>query len=350
MGIIKLPEQSIKFFQENCHEIFNSGELAEGKWNEKVAEWICKYTKSPNSLAFNSNGAGLFTILRLLKQYRSKRSVFLQSNTMYGVKTIAISSGLKLAGYVNCSLDYLMPTYQQVLDFVENLEKPEESVFLLTHIGGWINPDVERISKLCTEKGISLVEDCAHSLGSLLNDKHSGLFGVAGVYSLYATKTIPVGEGGILVTKDKELHEMAKRFVMYDRFDQKIVVGINLRMSEINALLTFAVLKETEFIINNKYSVAKSYIDLCKKNKIDYIEPEGNGQRSNLYKFILQCRDKDPLIEFVNIKSKTSPVYDYSLGEDLEEITKRHVCLPIWFNQSYEVTEKVLEELRNTVL
>ena len=121
-------------------------------------------------------------------------------------------------------------------------------------------------------------------------------------------------------------------------------------MSEINALLAYAVLKETEFIINNKYLVAKSYIDLCKINKIDYLEPEGNGQRSNLYKFILRSRDKDPLSEFVNIKSRTSPVYDYSLGEDLEEITKRHICLPIWFNQPREVTEKVLEELRNAVL
>ena len=126
-------------------------------------------------------------------------------------------------------------------------------------------------------------------------------------------------------------------------------VGVNLRMSEINALLTFAVLKETEFIIKNKYSVANSYIDLCKKYEIDYIEPESNSQRSNLYKFILQCRDKDTLTKFSSITTRTSPVYDYSLGDDPEEITKRHICLPIWFNQSDEVTEKALEELRNTI-
>jgi dTDP-4-amino-4,6-dideoxygalactose transaminase len=128
---------------------------------------------------------------------------------MYGVRTIAISSGLDLCGYVDCSLDYLMPTYDQVEDFISHLDKPEECVFLLTDIGGWVNPDIEKIAELCREKGITLIEDCAHSLGSLLNDKHTGLFGDAGVYSLYSTKTVPVGEGGIIVTNDQELNELA---------------------------------------------------------------------------------------------------------------------------------------------
>ena len=210
MGMIKLPSESIKLFEDNYKQIFSSGELAEGKWNDAVANWACKYTGAVNALAVNSNGTGLFALLRILKQYRSKKKIFLQSNTMYGVRTIAISSGLELCGYVDCSLDYLMPTYNQVKDYVDRFDKPEEYVFLLTHIGGWVNPDIERIAALCKERGISLIEDCAHSLGSLLKGKHTGLFGDAGVYSLYATKAIPVGEGGIVVTNDDDLYEKTK--------------------------------------------------------------------------------------------------------------------------------------------
>ena len=69
MGMIKLPENSIKFFEDHCNEIFESGNLAEGKWNEEVAKWCSQYTGAEDSLAFNSNGAGLFTILRLLNIY-----------------------------------------------------------------------------------------------------------------------------------------------------------------------------------------------------------------------------------------------------------------------------------------
>ena len=69
------------------------------------------------------------------------------------------------------------------------------------------------------------MEDCAHSFGSTLNGKHSGLFGDAGVYSFYATKAIPVGEGGIVVTNDAKIGEMIIDFSIYDRFDQKVKNG-----------------------------------------------------------------------------------------------------------------------------
>ena len=345
MGMIKLPQASLEFFQENQEEIFSSGNLAEGKWNIAVAELTCHYTNSEHALAVNSNGSGIFTLLRLLKKYRGKKKIFLQSNTMYGVRTIAITSGLNLCGYVDCALDYLMPTYKQVTDFISRLDKPEESVFLLTHIGGWVNPDIQQIADLCRDKGISLIEDCAHSLGSLLNGGHTGLFGDAGVYSLYATKAIPVGEGGVVVTNDKELYELAKKFVMYDRFDQQMDVGVNFRMSEINALLSYAVMKETESIITNKYQISEMYQSKCEQYGWEYINPLDNQHRSNLYKFILLSRSKSPDSDFMQIKTRTSPVYDYALGRDLVEFTNRHICLPIWYNLEDEVEESVLSEL-----
>lgn len=346
MGTIKLPSKSIKFFEENYPDIFSSGNLAEGKWNEKVAEWGCKYTRSPYALAFNSNGSGLFTILRLLKRYRSKKTIFLQSNTMYGVKTIALASGLKLKGFVDCSLDYLMPTFEQFEAFASNLEDPGNSVFLLTHIGGWINPEIAEIASYCDNKGITLVEDCAHSLGSKLENNHSGLFGIAGVYSMYATKTVPVGEGGLMVCRDDELYEMSKRFIMYDRFSQEIDVGVNLRMSEINALLTLSVLKETEIIIDNKYLISEKYQKICDEFSIEYIDPLSNNHRSNLYKFIILARNDEQLQRIQKIKSVTSKVYDYFLGKDTFEIARRHFCLPIWYAQDDEVTNRVLNELK----
>ena len=343
--MIKLPENSIEFFKEHQNEIFNTGNLAEGKWNNSVAEWTCEFTNANEAIAVNSNGAGLFILLRILKQYYGKKRIFIQSNTMYGVRTISISSGLELCGYVDCTLEYLMPEYDNVVEFVSLLDKPEECVFLITHIGGWVNPDIISIAELCKEKGISLIEDCAHSLGSLLDGKHTGLFGDAGVYSLYATKTIPVGEGGIVVTNDKDLAEMANKFVIYDRFEQKLDLGINLRMSEVNALLTYSVIKETENIIKDKYEIANSYEKLCIKYGWDYLNPKSNKQRSNLYKFILKTNKKNPEVEFSPIKTRTSPVYDYSLGRDRTSIVSRHICLPIWYKLDQPIIETVLSEL-----
>ena len=345
MGMIKLPNDSIKYFEENYREIFESGNLAEGKWSEEIENWSSKYTKAQHSIAVNSNGAGIFSILRILKEYYNKDNIFLQSNTMYGVRTIAITSGLNLLGFVDSSLDTLMPTYEQVENFTKTLEFPEKSVFLLTHIGGWINPDIKRIANLCLDKGIMLIEDCAHSLGSTLGSDHSGLYGMAGVYSLYSTKAIPAGEGGIIVTNNKELAHKIKKFIIYDRFEKELDIGINIRMSEINALLAFSVLRNTEIIIKNKYKTAKKYIEKCIQNKWKFIHPNSNNQRSNLYKFILLAQTNDPVLEFSNITLRTSPVYDYYLSEDKEKISLKHICLPIWYNLEEEKIADVLKQL-----
>jgi dTDP-4-amino-4,6-dideoxygalactose transaminase len=287
----------------------------------------------------------MFTLLRLLKEYRGKKRIFLQSNTMYGVKTIANTSGLELCGYVECSLDYLMPTYEQVASFISSLANAHECVFLLTHIGGWVNPDIEKIADLCKNNSVALIEDCAHSLGSTLNGNHTGLYGDAGVYSLYATKAIPAGEGGIVVTKDKELGRLIDKFIIYDRFEQELDVGVNFRMSELNALLAFSVLQETESIINNKYQIAKKYCKACDKHDWKYIDPKINGQRSNLYKFILVAENQNSINKFEKITVRTSPVYDYALSTDVNNIAKKHICLPIWYGLEDAVVDSVVEEL-----
>ena len=77
MGMIKLAQASVEFFKENQGEIFQTGNLAEGKWNQSVADWACTYTQSKYSLAVNSNGAGLFLLLRILKEYRRKKRIFI---------------------------------------------------------------------------------------------------------------------------------------------------------------------------------------------------------------------------------------------------------------------------------
>ena len=346
MGMIKLPKKSIDFFKNNYLEIFESGNLAEGNWNKKVASWTCNYTSAKFALAVNSNGSGVFAILNVLKHYREKTKVFLQSNTMYGVKTMAISSGLELCGYVDCSIDYLMPKYEQVSEFIDTLDKPSECVFLLTHIGGWVNPDIEKIIEVCDQYGVVVVEDCAHSLGATLNGKHTGSFGIAGVYSLYATKAVPVGEGGIMITNDQELSDLVSRFIIYDRFQQEMDLGVNLRMSELNALLAYAVLLYTEDIIKDKQKAAKIYMNACDKKNLQYIDPFSNGQRSNLYKFIL-LRNDQSLVSLDSITSRTSPVYDYSLGEDPENVSSSHICLPIWYMLDKSVIDETVSQIKN---
>ena len=347
MGMIKLPDKSINFFKDNLDEIFHSGNLAEGKWNKRLEDYFEKLTESRNSTVTNSNGSGLVSLMCIYKQYHNRSKVLIQTNTMYGVKTMVPTSGCELIGYIDCQLETLMPSINDLKKSIENIDKntKNELIILLSHIGGIINPDIEEISDLCKNENIILLEDCAHSLCATLKNKHSGLFGNAGVFSFYATKAIPAGEGGVVVTNDDQIGEKIKKFAIYDRFDQELIVGNNIRISEVQALLLFSVLKEWEEIIENKKTIANQYIRACKEHGINYIAQNNNGHSGNYYKFILYNKDI-PFKDFLpKLKTLTSGVYDYSLSRKDKIIPNHHVCLPIWYGQEQSVTSKVISEI-----
>ena len=347
MGMIKLPEKSVKFFKDNIDEIFSSGNLAEGTWNEKLSEYTCNMVKSESAVPTNSNGAGLVALLNYFNHYHGRNQVMIQTNTMYGVKTMVGAGSCELAGFIDCQISSLMPCLE---DFKESISlfrgDRKKLIILLSHIGGIINPDIEEIASICKNENIVLLEDCAHSFGATLNGKHSGMFGDAGVYSFYATKAIPAGEGGVVVTNDLELGNIISHYAMYDRFDQKLNIGNNIRISEFQALLTFSALKEWEKILKNKFGIAKYFIEACEDLNIHYISQENDGQSGNYYKFIILANSGSIDDDFPKLKTKTSPVYDYALGENIE-ITTCHACLPIWYGQDDKTTEKVVDELKS---
>lgn len=79
--------------------------------------------------------------------------------------------------------------------------------FLLSHMRGHI-ADMDSITDICNRLGITLIEDCAHTMGCRWDNKFTGTFGKVGCYSCQTYKHINSGEGGLLVTNDVDV--MAK--------------------------------------------------------------------------------------------------------------------------------------------
>ena len=194
MSIIKLPKNSVEFFKSNQDKIFKTGNLAEGPWNDQLSKEIKSITGLKNAICVNSNGSGLVALLLIFKEYYGRTNIMIQSNTMYGVKTIVGTAGYNLVKFINCRLETLMPSFEDLKDSVENYDGDlKKLVIMLSDMGGIINPDIEKIAKFCKEKNIILLEDAAHSFGSTLNNKFAGNFGDAGVYSYYSTKAVFAG-------------------------------------------------------------------------------------------------------------------------------------------------------------
>ena len=284
MGSIKLPKKSIEFFQNNYEEIFQAGALAEGKWNLESSTIVKEFTGMKHSIPVSSNGTGMVAMMQLMKHLYSRDTVLIQSNTMYGVKTMVNASGLELKGIIDCDPIFLVPNLEMIEKYTNTFNNDQKSrlIILISHIGGIINPWMEEIAQYCKNENIMLLEDCAHSYAALLNNKHSGSYGDAGVYSFYSTKAIFSGEGGMIVTDNDELGELAKKYIMYDRFDRKLPVANNIRQSELQALMLTGVLREVNEILINKKTTADKYIKCCKSLGLEYIQQD-NKNMGNCY-------------------------------------------------------------------
>lgn len=88
---------------------------------------------------------------------------------------------------------------------------------MMSHMRGHTS-DMDAIMALCDARGIPVVEDAAHSLGTLWNGKKIGTIGKVGCFSFQSYKLVNAGEGGILVTDDPEL--AARAIIMSGAYEE----------------------------------------------------------------------------------------------------------------------------------
>ncbi|MEL6774519.1 MAG: DegT/DnrJ/EryC1/StrS family aminotransferase, partial [Pseudomonadota bacterium] len=93
-------------------------------------------------------------------------------------------------------------------------------VLLLSHMRGHL-ADMQAISALCARLGLTLIEDCAHTMGAAWDGRPSGTFGEIGCFSTQTYKHLNSGEGGFLTTADPDLMARAVirsgSYMLYDR-------------------------------------------------------------------------------------------------------------------------------------
>jgi len=80
----------------------------------------------------------------------------------------------------------------------------QADVLLLSHMRGHL-ADMDRLMEICAAAGITVIEDCAHTMGGAWNGVPSGRHGTVGCYSTQTYKHMNSGEGGFLVTDDTDI-------------------------------------------------------------------------------------------------------------------------------------------------
>ena len=138
------------------------------------------------------------------------------------------------------------------------------------------------------EFGLVVVEDAAESLGSWAGDRHTGLFGRLGVFSLNGNKTITTGGGGLIVTDDEALAKKLKHLSSTARvphayeFDHDMV-GYNYRMPNINAALGLAQMEQLPVLIAGQRDLFELYSKAFADSPFGQVRQEQAGTSSNYW-------------------------------------------------------------------
>ena len=121
----------------------------------------------------------------------------------------ATSHAVEYTGAKAVFCDVNLPSGNASIETIEKKINNKTKGIIVVHMAG-MPCDMLKISNFCKRKGIILIEDCAHAVGTSFKQKHAGNFGIAGSFSFYPTKQITTGEGGMLITNNKKFFKTKK--------------------------------------------------------------------------------------------------------------------------------------------
>lgn len=315
---IGFEKEDRKKLHQYWDRIIDTEQWSEGYFTEKFEEKWSEYNQA-YAVSFSGWTGAALTALAYFNLQR--KTVLCPSNTFMATPLSSVKSGCHVE-FVDCNRNDLCLSLD---DLKARIDQHQPAAVWVVHIGGHIAFQIEEISEFCKQRNIILLEDCAHAHGAARHGKRPGTWGDAGVYSFYATKTISTGEGGMLVTKNQDLYEFAKKYRNYGKPDYEIE-GLNYRMSEFTAAIGCVEIERLGDIVSWKNEYAQKRLDPQYPNRV--ILP--NGMTSGYYKYIV----------FDPIERSTGKVYDnpchkimkktYELP-NTEWVAKNHWCVPLYY-------------------
>jgi len=252
---LKFSKKDINFFLNNSKNIFKEGFFSNHTYVKKFENLFKKTNKSKFALATSSGTSALEIILRSLNL--KNKEVLTNSNTFIATGHAITNAGGKIVP-VDLEKNYFMMCPN---DLKKKISKKTGAV-VIVHIGGIISPNILEIKKICKNHDVPLIEDAAQAHGSKFNGIPAGNLGDAGAISFFTTKVMTTGEGGMIVTNNKNIYDKAfslrqfgfrKNKLFYDK------ISSNYKLSEFSALLGIIELKRLNLRIRKRNLIAQTY-------------------------------------------------------------------------------------------
>lgn len=177
---------------------------------------------------------------------------------------------------------------------------PKTKVVMPVHMCGSM-ADMDALQQICNKHGLLLLEDACQAIGGSYKGKPLGSIGDLGCFSFDYVKTITCGEGGALITNNREYYENAHKYsdhghdhIGNDRgAEEHPFLGYNFRISELNAAVGCAQIQRLDDFLaiqKKNYSILREA--LSNVNGITFRRvPEGGEENYSFLSFFLDSEE-----------------------------------------------------------
>jgi perosamine synthetase len=278
-----------------------------GEYVGKFESAICNYTGVSKAIA-TSNGTSALHAALILAGVCPGHEVITQAMTFIATAN-AISYCYANPVFVDSEAETLGMCPDKLANFLKEVADVREDGFCYNkNTGARISACVpmhvfghpcktEKISKLCEEYRIFLIEDAAEALGSFSNGKHVGHHGKISIFSFNGNKIVTCGGGGMIVTNDNALAVHAKHLTTTAKVPHawEFVhdeVGYNYRMPNLNASFACAQMEQLECFLLNKRETAKRYREFFAGTEYKFLDEPVNA-KSNFWLNAILLPDRE---------------------------------------------------------
>lgn len=333
---------------EAVSEVLKSGHLTTGPIVSEFENEVAKYIgKDIFAVGLNSCTAGLYLAL-MANGIGRDDEVIVPTWTFVASGHVVLWTGAKV---VLCDVEEASLNID--LNEVEKLITPKTKAIIPVHFAGY-PCDMDKILKLAKRHNLIVIEDAAHAIGTKYNGQRIGNFGQATAFSFYATKNLACGEGGMVVSKDKNIIERIRKLSYFginkdalsrytkggSWFYEIEELGYKYNMDSIHASIGLAQLKKLDVMNERRRQIASLY-----KQKLDkrIVFTKDNGTNYHTYHLFPVRIDKRIIArnDFIN------RLKERNIGSSVHFIPlhKHSYYRGLIDKRSFPIADKVYEEI-----
>lgn len=242
------------------YNVLKRGEISFNQCSNEIYQFensFADYVGAKYCIALNSGTSGLY-LAYLALGIQPGDEVIVPTYTFAATVMPLLHLGAKII-FVDTSID---SPCMSIEDLQRKVTKNTKAI-IVTHMDGIAN-DIDIIANIARKNNCYLIEDCAQAFGAKVNGISVGNYGNIGVFSLQQKKLLPAGEGGVLVTKDREIYEkcILYSYLQKRSFDEvqdpflakfsSTGLGFNFRIHPLQAALATRTLLECDAHISKR--------------------------------------------------------------------------------------------------